>query len=405
MDACLLFIESNTTGTGRSFALCARSLGYRPLVLTKDPSRYKFIEGDSITYVQVETSNPNELWKRVECIAKEVIVAGIYSSSEYFMDSAAELADAYGLPAADYHAVRECRNKHVQRRRLEAGGISVPRFRFAERAGDIIDALAFIPLPVVVKPICGSGSVGVRLCRTEAEVLDHSGFLLRENVNERGLLQAPGILIEEYLEGQEYSVEIFGNEVVGITRKHLSPVPYFVELGHDFPANLGVALSDRIAATALRACEVMGLNWGPIHLELKLTRTGPAIVEINPRLAGGFIPELVRLAKGIDLIRESICIVTGNPWSITGANNVHASIRFLLPSTSGRVISFEGIDQARNIPGVAEVMTYIQTGTTVYMHGDFRDRIGHVIACGTTEQRAARAVRVACSKINIHLSR
>ena len=54
----------------------------------------------------------------------------------------------------------------------------------------------------------------------------------------------------------------------------------------------------------------------PPKADYALTAKGPAIVEINPRLAGGFIPEIVRLASGIDIVREAIRLVVGEKTEI-----------------------------------------------------------------------------------------
>ncbi len=403
MKASVILIESNTTGTGRLFAQCVRSLGYRPVLLAEVPSRYTYID-DGIDCLQVRTSEPRELREAVSRLAQETPIAGIYSSSEYFIEEAATLASSYGLPSADPVAVKECRNKYHQRLRLKEAGIPVPRFWFASSHSDLSELVQSVPLPVVVKPVAGSGSVGVRLCRTSTEVLQHGSDLLNRTVNERGLPQPSDVLIEEYLEGQEYSVEIFGNSVMGVTLKHVSDGPSFVEIGHDFPARLAPDMNEQIAQTALRAGKAMGLNWGPIHIEIKMTPRGPAIVEINPRLAGGFIPELVRLAYGIDLIRESVRNIVQHATDIKRTSNRSASIRFLLPRTSGRVRCIEGVEEARSVPGVVEVRTYVQPGNDVRLRGDFRDRIAHVIASGVAEGAAERSSQMACNRINIEVS-
>jgi argininosuccinate lyase len=84
----------------------------------------------------------------------------------------------------------------------------------------------------------GSGSVGVRLCRSRHDAHAHAEDLLRRTVNERGEPEPPDVVIEEYVRGPEFSVEVLCGRAIGITAKHLSAEPYFVETGHDFPAPL-----------------------------------------------------------------------------------------------------------------------------------------------------------------------
>jgi S-sulfo-L-cysteine synthase (3-phospho-L-serine-dependent) len=174
-------------------------------------------------------------------------------------------------------------------------------------------------------------------------------------------------------------------------------------LGHDFPADLSPQLRASIAEVAQQGLRALGLNWGPGHVEIRLTAQGPAIVEINPRLAGGFIPEIMRLAFGIDMVRETIRLVVGETTVIRPVRDRHASIRFLTPSSNGVITAIHGVEEASGIEGVADIQTYRNIGDRVGIENDFRDRIGHVISCGDRALSAARASELACHTIEIQV--
>jgi len=176
-----------------------------------------------------------------------------------------------------------------------------------------------------------------------------------------------------------------------------------VELGHDFPTDLPSHLHENIAAVAQSGLQALGLLWGPAHVELRVTANGPAIVEINPRLAGGFIPEIMRLAFGVDVVRETIKLVVGEKADIQPLQNSHASIRFLTPLRNGTIVAIHGLEEAARIQGVADIQTYRKIGDQVAIENDFRDRIGHVISFGDVEMSAAQASELACSKIEIQI--
>jgi biotin carboxylase len=402
-NACVVFIESNTTGTGRLFVKAAMEYGYQAVMLAERPERYPFVEQDSVSCRRCDSSLSTELEDAIQCLSRESALAGIFSSSEYFLETAAVFAAKYGLSGANPEAVRACRNKWIQRQCLQRAGLHSPKFERITSAGQTHAALEKIPPPVVVKPTMGSGSVGVRLCFTAQEVVDHASVLLERTVNERGIPLSAELLIEEYLVGQEYSVETFGETVLGITRKHVSPEPFFVELGHDFPADLSPQTRASIAEVALQGLRALGLNWGPGHVEIRLTAQGPAIVEINPRLAGGFIPEIMRLAFGIDMVRETIRLVVGEKTVIRPIRDGHASIRFLTPSCNGVITAIHGVEEASGIEGVADIQTYRNIGDRVGIENDFRDRIGHVISCGDRALSTARASELACHTIEIQV--
>jgi argininosuccinate lyase len=397
----VVFIESNTTGTGRLFARAASQCGYRPVLLAETPDRYPYIKEDGLHVLRCDTGSPPTLRQIIETLACEAPVAGIFSSSEYYIETAAALARMLGLPGSDPESLRQCRNKWTQRQVLRRSGLNTPGFRLAISIADALAALQEIPCPVILKPTLGSGSVGVKLCRTPEEVAQHAGILLQRTVNERGLLLAPEFLLEEYVAGEEFSVESLSGKIIGITRKHVSPAPYFVETGHDFPAKLPRVVQDEIGRTVDTALKAMNLTWGPVHIELRLASAGPTIIEINPRLAGGFIPEIVRLAFGVDIIRETLKLVVGEAAGIKAVRQEYASIRFFLPPARGVIREFAGIAEARQVEGISDVQAYRKIGDAVRIENDFRDRIGHVIARSTAQASAAQAAETAHSRIRI----
>jgi len=277
-----IFVESNTTGTGPLFFDRARALGFRPLLFCRDVSRYRFLSqanilGGNDAVSCVDTTDLAALLERCQDVARAQDVAGIFSSSEYFIASAAWLAQEFHLPGGDPDAIRLCRNKAWQRSRLTCCGDVNPRYATASTVEAAVRGARSIGLPVVTKPTHGTGSIGVRLCTSIAEIQEHAATLL-EDVT----LAHSEILIEEMIEGPEYSVEIFNGNVLGITKKHLGRLPHFVEIGHDFPAPLPPSDAAALSTAAAAAAGALGLRWGPVHVELRLTADGAKIMEVNP---------------------------------------------------------------------------------------------------------------------------
>lgn len=385
----LLFIESNTSGTGRLFVHAAREMGFRPVLITAKPEKYAFLaqEGAPEVIRVLRTDEETLHGLIVRRFGGRVDVAGITSSSEYFIATAAALSARFGLPGPDAASVRAARDKSHQRQVLAAGGVATPAFRAVSSSAEAVDAAREIGFPVVVKPVDGSGSAGVRACAGEAEVRGHAGALFGP-----GAAEGARALVESLVEGDEFSVEMFSGRVIGITRKHLGAPPFFVEAGHDYPAEVPEETARALAEAATRGTELLGLGWGPLHWELRMAADGRAVpIEVNPRLAGGFIPELVRHAEGIDLIRETLRLVAGRAPEVDAVRNRHASIRFLFAPAAGRLERVDGVGEAEAIEAVVDVALYRSAGDALEIHGDFRDRIGHVIGCADGGGDAARA--------------
>jgi biotin carboxylase len=231
----------------------------------------------------------------------------------------------------------------------------------------------------------------VRWCAGPAAVTAATRYLLGTDPARLSIPAPEAVLVEEYLSGTEFSVETFDEQVVGVVRKRLGPHPHFVETGHDFPARTRAAEHDDLAATALAALRALGLGWGAAHVELRLTGAGAAVVEVNPRLAGGMIPRMLREALGVDLIEQQVARATGRDKELRPNAELAASIRFLVADTAGTLHGVDGIGRARRVAGVVEVGRLRPAGSEVVLTGSFQDRLGYVIAAADTPAAAMAA--------------
>lgn len=328
----LLFVEANTSGTGVLALDVARRLGLTPVLLTNNPSRYAGLGESDV--LACDTSSTAALRAAIKDRFRREELVGLTSTSDFYVATAAELADWLGMPRNPVDAMRVCRDKSLLRERLAAEDVTQPRFAVARQVGEVRTAVAAVGLPCVVKPVDDSASNAVLLCHTEDQALRHAAGILSTTVNVRGLPTAGAVLVEEYLSGPELSVELFSvdgvTEVVGITDKSVTSPPYFVEYRHVFPARLQEATAAAVIRTALAAVEAAGVTLGATHTEVKLTPRGVAVIEINPRLAGGMIPALVEHATGVDLLEQQLRATAGLPVSLTPTRRRHAGVQFRL---------------------------------------------------------------------------
>jgi biotin carboxylase len=78
--------------------------------------------------------------------------------------------------------------------------------------------------------------------------------------------------------------------------------------------------------------------------------------------------------------------------------NQHASIRFIVAEREGKLSAINGLEDARRVPGVIRVETY-NGNRPASLRGDFRDRLGHVIAVGETNEDARAAAETAHAEL------
>lgn len=401
MAELMVFVESNTTGTGRLFALRARELGLVPYLLSAEPERYPYVAELDLAHARCRTDSVAAVVEACEALAGEHRIAGVMSSSDYFVATAAGVARALGLPGEDPQRLAAARDKSYQRQRFAECGVGSPRFYRVGSVGEAVRAAVRLGWPVVVKPTSRSGSIGVRRCDTVAQVVAQVSQLLATTVDERGNRLPAGILVESYLAGPEVSVELLGGQVCAVVSKRLDQSRGFLEVGHDVPAVLDAAVHTAVTTTAGQALAALGLGWGAAHVELRVVRDRAYVVEVNPRLAGGMIPQAIRAATGRDLIAELVAVSAGRQPVPRPARCAYASIRFLVPDRDGEVASVPDPATARALPGVVEAVVTVRPGQTIVRQGNFLDRAGYVLATGQTPQQAAARAEQAVAALPV----
>ena len=394
----ILFIESNTTGTGGRLLEHALKRGHRVHFICADPSRYPFLGDLFVSPIIADTTSASALRSTVSGLNPD----GILSTSEYYLETAARLAFELGLPGADPEAVALCRDKSRLARCLKRAGIPSPGTVILEKPEDLDEVGKLLEFPVVVKPAMGSGSIGVRLCNDEDNLRRRVLALLGKKQNERGLSVSSKVLVQEYLNGPEFSVEVMGTgnglEILAITRKHLGPTPHFVETGHDLPADLSDHQRTALEQVTHESLKATGLVRGPAHLEFRFHREGPVLIEINPRLAGGMIPVLIEQALGIDPLACLLDLALTGTVQLSPRHREAASIRFFVAQKPGRLLSVPDQATLSTLPGVAELTLTRKAGETITPAGDFRDRIGWVITRGRNIGESADRAKTVLEK-------
>lgn len=406
------FVESNTTGTGALAVERLLEAGHGVTFLANRRSRYPFLQGQrsGLQVREIDTNDEEVLERTLRELHGEEPIFALLTFSEFYVETVARLARRLGYPGLDPRAAESCRNKDRTRRTLHEAGLPVPQFELVDEVEKAVDAARRIGLPVVIKPPADSSSFGVRRVETLEEVEEQFREIAGWTENVRHQPLRGQVLVEELLTGSEHSVETMTlgageHRVLGVVDKYLGDPPWFVETGHDFPSRLPEDRRQALQEAALAALDAVGFDYGPAHTEIKWTSGGPVVVEINPRMAGGLIPELIRAATGLDLLGMWLTMLSRETPSWQRDRSGHASIRFLTAPRHGELEALDGLAEARAVEGVLSVETKIEPGLEVRPARSTYDRLGHVIAAGGTAQAVDRALAAALQRLHFRYRR
>ncbi|WP_228717988.1 ATP-grasp domain-containing protein [Kitasatospora acidiphila] len=321
----------------------------------------------------------------------------VVSFTEYGLEPASRCAIELGLPGDNLTAVLRTRDKTRTRELLNRRGLSTVRHRICEQPSDAREFMAELAgVPVVLKPPAGGLSEGVFLVETEAQLAERWSWTCR-------FADGP-LLVEEFLTGPEYSVESISrdgkHEVAVVTEKLTTTTPGFIELGHQQPARLTPA--DRAGIDELTHA-FLGLieqRTGPVHTELRLTPSGPRLIEAQTRVGGDQIWELCERVSGIDMIAETLAHLLDLPVPARTPVAPAAAIRFFCYENA-LVRGVRGRAEAQRAPGVVRLQCTLRPGQRLGPLSSSNSRQGYVICDGTDTEDAVRNAETARDLVRV----
>ncbi|MFE4664569.1 ATP-grasp domain-containing protein [Streptomyces sp. NPDC056716] len=324
--------------------------------------------------------------------------AGVFTWTEWYLVPVARLARRLGLPTTSPEALRGCRNKATARTLYARHGVPSAAAVGVRSLQEAVVAAGQIGYPVVVKPAERAGSLGVIRADTPEQLAGAHRFAA-EATGQGG--DASAVLVEEYLDGPEVSVECVTHRgtttAVAVTRKTVGDPPYFQEVAHCVDA--ADPLLAVVAPAARAAIRALGITDSVSHVEMRLVDGRTRLIEVNARLAGDMIGHLVRLATGIDLPRAAADIACDRTPDLTPTRSSAAAIHLIHPPTSG-TLHHAGPDGPRP-QWVDRIHFQHRPGDQLVLPADGGDlytaRIGYVITTGPTARiahaRASESVR------------
>lgn len=267
---------------------------------------------------------------------QEIGVDGICSiASDLAVITVNYVANEMGLIGNSLECTEKSTNKALMRRCFENNGDPSPKSVKVQTITEL--ETVDLQYPVIVKPIDRSGSRGI------TKLSDGKGLAAAiENAMEQGFEKAA--LVEEFAEGQEYSVEYISwegkHEFLAMTQKYTTGAPHFIETGHLQPAPASEELLKKVQGVVEHALCSLGIEYGASHSEIKIDEKGNIkIIEIGGRMGGDFIGStLVELSTGFDFVDAVIDIAMGKQPDVRKKHERQAAVRFVFSEDDVKIL-------------------------------------------------------------------
>ena len=292
----------------------------------------------------------------------------------------ARIAEKYGFPFYSVETAQWSTDKFQMKERFEIGDIPHAQGRLISKAEDA-DGLIF---PVIVKPRDNSGSRGVKLCNNKEELKESIKEALENS-------KLDSVLVEEFIEGQEYSIESLHHdgksEVIQFTEKKTTEFPYNVELGHIQPANISNENQQKIREIIEKIGRALNFVNCPSHTELKINERGIFVIETSPRLGGDYITStLTPLSTGVNLEDELLKMAMGETINPIPKAIQYSGVHFFAFKEGSIIKHVPTENLIKGWPRVIDFSFTLKEGDKVNRITSSLNRYGHLtLIAGTRE--------------------
>ncbi len=219
---------------------------------------------------------------------------------------------------------------------------------------NVVELEQKLSYPMMVKPSGLEGSLLVSRVNNTLELkrtLEETFSQIQTGYDTWIKRQTPAIVVEEYMEGDMYSIDTY----ISSKEKYLHTPPVKVVTGEnigldDFFGYMRLApsgLSDnevRVAEiTSEKACKALGLKSVTAHVELMKTKSGWKVIELGPRI-GGYRHDIYQTGFGINHIMNDILNRADELTEVICYKNDQAAVFNIYARNEGILSEVNGID-------------------------------------------------------------
>ena len=373
----------------------AKEMGLQVIVCDMNPDAIGFKEKGVIKEI-ISTMDADVL---LECAKKHKIDGVLTICTDQPMKSVARIASELGLPGISEWAAYTATNKAAMRKCLSEHGVPCPKFVRVETKEEYMNAVKQFKEKAVVKAVDNAGSRGIELVDlNDRDAVDKAYDYCKE------WSHSGELVLEEYMDGPEVCVETLSIDgvcyTIQITDQLRKLPPYFTDAGYNQPSMLPLDVQEEIRKVVIDANMALQNYHGSSCTEIIVTKDGPKVVEVGPRLAGDCMTtHLVPLSTGVDMVTAVINIALGEPVDHEQKFTKGSCIRYFMKPVVGKIKEIRGVDEISKMDGVVQVTLVKNIGDMAVPLRGSGDRIGFIITQKDTPEEAIKCCDAALEKL------
>ncbi|QWG90249.1 MULTISPECIES: ATP-grasp domain-containing protein [Bacillus cereus group] len=403
----IVFIETNKSGSSREAIKAAEKLNFFTVLLTK---KTKFIEErdtfpDVHQMIFTDINDYDNIITTIEKLNKSgKNIKGIFSFIDPFVYLAARLSEKFCSNIVSTEAIYQMENKILTRNVLKDLPISLNYliYKPTEPLSSFLKKNKKINFPLIVKSPKSSGSKDVLLVKNKNQLIFSMQSLLKKLPNEE-------ILLEEYVDGPQYLVEILVQNgkvhIIAVIEQEITLFERFIVTGYSLLGQVDKSLYNSLFNAVNSVIQAFNMKNGACHLELRRINNDWKLIEINPRISGGAMNDIIEIGHGINLVQETIQLMLGNKPLLNKKHHKYVYTHYLTVKSKGKLIRVTGKNRSSKYPGVEKVYIKPKKGTVLKPPTSMGHRCGYVLAASYFKTEAKKIALKAAKEISFEIQK
>ncbi|MGE7674349.1 ATP-grasp domain-containing protein [Lysinibacillus sp. NPDC094403] len=395
----IIFIGTNKSGSSREATRAAEKLGYFTVLFTNNEKQLQQRKAypEIHKMILIDTSNLEDLKEEIYNLIKTGLeIKSIVSFVDPFVHIASILCDEFCDNYTSSTAIEMMEDKEKTRNFLKNQPYS-PNFFLLKPNESVPNNLEF---PLIIKSPRSTGSKDVLLANDSSELNKHLSYLRSKNPRET-------LMIEEYIEGPQYLVEalVYKRQanIIGIIEQEITQGKRFIITGYGVLVKAPKEIQTGLEEVLQSIVKAFNIENGTLHLELRLTKNGWKLIEINPRISGGAMNTMLHAAFGFNLVEETLKLFLGERPDINPKHRKFVYTKYVIVESKGILEKVIGRNKATKSPGVVDVYVKPKRGTLLTPPLSMGHRYAYVIAEGATLTEAKNKAFNAAKEIKFIL--
>lgn len=383
-----------------AYSSAAQALG-RPILVVSN-SEHSLV-ADIANGITVDFEQPEAALEIILDALENKPVACVLATDDSCVSLCSRIADRLGLPHNNTEAAEITHRKDLGRIALARAGCNTPLFQLVD-LDDSDPAQLAMPYPVVVKPLGLSASRGVIRANDDSEFIAACKRIdaILDKTGVSGIARRQ-LLVESYIDGQEYAVEGFMVEgefrlLTIFDKPEALSGPFFEETYYLTPTRLDATAQHVLVDEIGKCCQAYGLEQGPVHAEARMTATGPVLLELAARTIGGQCGQLIEFSlqqKLEELVIQGMCGLTPQ----TGERAESAGVLMIPITDAGILQRVEGLTEAMQTEFIEDIEIHINPGYELVPLPEGASYLGFIFAQAPDFEQTYDALKLAYRKL------